>query len=294
MSWFSGLETIVRTDVPLCDHTWYRLGGPARWFCLPRDENELAVLITRLRDAGVAWRILGGGANVIVRDEGFPGAVIRLTGDVFESVRFEPGGVVVAGAGADLPRLVRTTLDHGRVGLETLAGIPGTLGGALRMNAGGRYGEIGHFVGWVRVIGPDGRVQQRSRAQVGFAYRHARLDDCVVCAAALRLPGGDAAAARRRHREIWLEKYGSQPALAARTSGCVFKNPPGDAAGRLLDQAGLKGTRVGGAEISRRHANFIEAHDGATAADVLNLIALAKERVRATTGIELEPEVEIW
>ncbi len=294
MSWFSGLEAIVRTDVPLRDHTWYRLGGPARWFCQPRDERELARLLARLRDAGIAWRVLGGGANVIIRDEGFSGAVIRLASGAFEAIRFEPEGVVVAGAGADLPRLVRATLDHGLVGLEALAGIPGTVGGAVRMNAGGRYGEIGRFVRLVRVMERDGTLVDRSASEVGFAYRHSQLAGCVILAATLSLRPGDAEAARRRHRAIWMEKYGSQPALAARTSGCVFKNPPGAAAGRLLDQAGLKGTRIGGAEISRRHANFIEAHDDATAADVLHLITLAKERVRAATGIELEPEVEIW
>lgn len=294
MSWFSGLEAIVRTDVPLRDHTWYRLGGPARWFCQPRDERELARLLARLRDAGIAWRVLGGGANVIIRDEGFSGAVIRLASGAFEAIRFEPEGVVVAGAGADLPRLVRATLDHGLVGLEALAGIPGTVGGAVRMNAGGRYGEIGRFVRLVRVMERDGTLVDRSASEVGFAYRDSQLAGCVILAATLSLRPGDAEAARRRHRAIWMEKYGSQPALAARTSGCVFKNPPGAAAGRLLDQAGLKGTRIGGAEISRRHANFIEAHDDATAADVLHLITLAKERVRAATGIELEPEVEIW
>jgi UDP-N-acetylmuramate dehydrogenase len=129
---------------------------------------------------------------------------------------------------------------------------------------------------------------------VEFAYRRTSLKGCIVLGVTLALKRGDAERALARHHEIWNEKYASQPPLAVRSAGCIFKNPPKDAAGRLLEQAGLKGTRVGQAEISTRHANFIIAHDGATAEDVLNLIQFAKERVRQTTGVELEPEVEIW
>jgi len=293
MSWFSGFEEIVRSDVPLREFTWYRLGGPARWFCTPRNEPELAALLARARAGRIPWRILGGGTNVIVRDEGFAGAVIHLRGPVFEQVAFA-GETVRAGAGADLPKLIRATLKRGLVGLEVLAGIPGTVGGAVRMNAGGRGGEIGEFIRDVRVLDPKGQLVTRTASEVGFAYRHTALDDCIVLGVTLALRRGDAERALRRHREIWDEKYGSQPSLAARSAGCIFKNPPGKSAGRLLDEAGLKGERVGGAEISTRHANFIVAHDNATAADVLNLIALAKERVQQTTGLELQPEVVIW
>jgi UDP-N-acetylmuramate dehydrogenase len=287
MSWFSGLERIVRTDVPLRELTWYRLGGPARWLCEPRDENELATLLTCIRAAGIPWRVLGSGANVVVRDEGFDGAIIRLTGPVFERIEFEDES-------ADLPKVVRAGLKRGLVGLEALAGIPGTIGGAVRMNAGGRYGEIGSFVRDVQVLDPSGRTATRSAAEVGFAYRHTNLAGCILLSVTLTLQRGDAQAALARHRQIWEEKRKTQPALSARSAGCIFRNPPSQSAGRLLDEAGLKGTRVGGAEISTQHANFIIARDGATAEDVLNLIQLAKERVQQATGIELQPEVEIW
>jgi UDP-N-acetylmuramate dehydrogenase len=293
MSWFSGFEAIVRTDVPLRQFTWYKLGGPARWFCEPRDEPELAALLTCIRDSEMPWRVLGGGTNIIVRDEGFDGVVVRLRGPVFERVEFKDEAVY-AGAGADLPKLIRATLERGLVGLEVLAGIPGTVGGAARMNAGGRDGEIGELVRDVRVLDASGQTVTRTAPEVGFAYRHTALGDCVVLGVTLVLRRGDAQEALQRHREIWNEKYAKQPPLAARSAGCVFKNPPGQPAGRLLDEAGLKGTRIGGAEISTRHANFIVAHDDATADDVLNLIQLAKERVQQATGIELQPEVEIW
>jgi UDP-N-acetylmuramate dehydrogenase len=293
MNWFSGFERSVRTDVPLREHTWYKLGGPARWFCEPRDEAELVTLIGRLHAARIPWRVLGGGTNVVVRDEGFDGAVIHLDCPAFRRIGFAQEKLH-AGAGADLQKLIQATFKHGLVGLEVLAGIPGTIGGAVRMNAGGRHGEVGSFVRSVRLLDSQGVVHTRAADKVGFAYRHSDLDGCVILSVVLELQRGDSEAALARYRELRAERRQLQPPVAARTAGCIFKNPPGEAAGRLLDQAGLKGTRVGGAEISTAHANFIVADDSATAADVLDLIQLAKDRVRKTAGIELEPEVDIW
>ena len=293
MSWFSGFESIVRTDVPLREYTWYKLGGPARWFCEPRDEDELATLLKRALENDIPWRILGGGANVIVRDTGFDGVVFHLCGPPFERVEFD-GEIVRAGAGADFPKLISAALKRNLVGLEVLAGIPGTIGGAVRMNAGGRYGEIGRFVRDVHLLDLDGQMVTRAASEIGFAYRHTNLDDRIVLGVTLKLVHGDGAQALQRYREILTEKQRDQPPLAARSAGSIFKNPSQQPAGRLLDQVGLKGVRVGGAEISTRHANFILAYDDATADDVLNLIQLAKERVRQATGIELEPEVDIW
>lgn len=293
MSWFSGFEAVVRTSVPLREFTWYKLGGPARWLCEPRDETELVGLMTRIRAAGIPWRVLGGGANVIVRDEGFDGTVIRLRGPVFEQVTFEDK-TVYTGAGADLPELIRETLKHGLVGLESLAGIPGTVGGAVRMNAGGRYGEIGALTRAVRVLDPEGRITTRSAEEIGFAYRHANLDGCIVLAVTLALRRGDIQQARARYREILSERQASQPPLGARSAGCIFKNPSGKSAWRLIDEVGLRGARLGGAEISTRHTNFIVANKDATAGDVLGLIQLATERVRREQGVTLQPEVDIW
>ncbi|MEW6249424.1 MAG: UDP-N-acetylmuramate dehydrogenase [Planctomycetota bacterium] len=293
MSWWSGLEQICRPDEPLAARTWYGLGGPARWFCMPRDERELATLLQRCAADGVAWRVLGRGANVLVRDEGVDAVVIHLTGPAWEEIRFDPP-LVHAAAGVDFTKLVRTTLEAGLLGLEGLAGIPGSLGGVIRMNAGGKYGSISQYVHSVRLMQPDGTPLVRTAAELHFEYRRAVLDGCVVTGATLALTPGDCAAGLRRFREVWNEKHATQPPVSVRSAGCIFKNPPGDAAGRLIDAAGLKGTRCGGAEISRRHANFIEAHAGAQAADVLHLIDLARDRVREEFGIVLEPEVEIW
>ncbi|MCG8375854.1 MAG: UDP-N-acetylmuramate dehydrogenase [Chlorobiales bacterium] len=275
------------------DHTWYGLGGPAAWLVSPRDESELATVLARCTTEKMQWRILGHGANLLVPDDGFQGVVIRLAGEVWERVAFRPP-LVEAAAGMDFPKLVKHSLERGLVGLENLAGIPGSVGGVIRQNAGGRYGTIADYVRQVRLLGADGEVQVRAATEMAFAYRSSQLDGGVVVAATLELQTGDSTAALERHRTIWSEKYASQPPVSARSAGCIFKNPPGGAAGRLIDEAGLKGQRCGAAEISTKHANFIVAHPGATTRNVLDLITLAKERVFERTGVQLELEVEVW
>ena len=293
MSWCSGLEDICRRDVPLSEHTWYGLGGPARWFVTPRSEDELATVLARCAAQAVPWRILGRGANVLVRDAGVDAAVIHLTGRAWEAIRFEDPLVHVAG-GADFTRVVKQAVERGLVGLENLAGIPGSMGGIIHMNAGGRYGSIAQYVRDAHLMTPDGQRLTRSAAQLGFTYRHCALAGAIVTAVTLALQPGDRAAARARFREIWTAKHATQPPVSAKSAGCIFKNPPGHAAGKLIDEAGLKGTRRGGAELSPRHANSIVAHPGARTQDVLDLIALVQERVYHATGLTLELEVELW
>ena len=293
MHWYSGLEAICQPEAPLAPHTWYGLGGPARWLLSPRSEEELATVLRRCTEHRVPWHVLVKGANVLVRDEGFAGAVIKLSEPAWEVTRFDDPRVHAA-AGVDFPRLVRQTIARGLLGLEALAGIPGTVGGEVRMNAGGKHGYLAQFVTSASLMTPAGDVQVRSNSELGFGYRSTRLDGAIVLEATLVLTPGDVSAAMERFREIWNEKYATQPPVSAKSAGCIFKNPPGHAAGRLVDEAGLKGVRRGQAEISPRHANFIMAYPGARAADVLDLIALAQQRVRARTGIELEPEVDIW
>lgn len=293
MSWCSGLEAICQADVPLRDHTWYGLGGPAAWLVTPRDESELATVLTRCTAAELPWRILGRGANLLIPDDGFNGVVIRLAGETWERVEFHPPQVEAA-AGTDFPKLVKQCLERGLIGLENLAGIPGSVGGVIHQNAGGRYGTIADYVHQVRLLSLDGEVHVRRADEMGFEYRKCQLDGGVVVAATFELQTGDGTAALERHRAIWKEKYASQPPVSVRSAGCIFKNPPGEAAGRLIDEAGLKGQRCGAAEISTKHANFIVAHPGATTRNVLDLITLARDRVFERTGIQLELEVEVW
>jgi UDP-N-acetylmuramate dehydrogenase len=293
MSCFADFAEICQPDAPLAPLTWYKLGGPARWLLGPRGEAELAAVLARCQQQGLPWRILGRGANVLVRDAGVDGAVIRLVGPAWEEVRWDDA-VVYAAAGADFHKLVKDSVERGLIGLENLAGIPGTVGGIIRMNAGGKYGNIAQYTRDVRLMDQAGQIMARPAAEVGFSYRHTNLAGFVVLGATFGLQSGEREAAVRHFQSVWKEKSATQAALGERSAGCVFKNPPGEFAGRLVDAAGLKGFSIGGAQISPKHANFVVAREGATAQNVIDLITLARERVRQNTGIELELEVEIW
>ncbi len=270
----------IRLDEPLALHTTFGVGGPADFFIEPRDEEELAGVVRAARGCGMPLRFLGGGANLLVRDEGVRGAVARLAG-----LNRREGMHVQAGFG--LGRLVRETAAAGLAGLEGLAGVPGSVGGAVKMNAGGRHGEIGAAVRYVDVRGDAGEVRRIRREDVGFRYRGTGLNGDVILAAGLDLRPDPAA--RERHDAILEEKKAGQP-LGSRSAGCVFKNPPGGPAGKLIEECGLKGERVGGARVSRRHANFIVNDGGATASDILKLIDVIRRRVPA----ELELEIQVW
>jgi UDP-N-acetylmuramate dehydrogenase len=294
MNLFDDLSAdVCRRNVPLGPLTWFNLGGPAEYLIEPQTEEQLALVVRRCRENGVAIRILGFGANVVVRDEGVSGVVIRLTAEPFTSTVYEDN-LVTAGGGVDLAKLVRHTVRRGLAGLETLAGIPGTVGGGIRMNCGGRFGEIGRSVHSVRVISPNGETYQREHDDLAFDYRQSGLRGDWVTRAEFRLRQRDAQELVQRFREIWMFKQNTQPPLGAHSAGCIFRNPNGRPAGMLIEQAGLKGTRLGGAYVSERHANFILADRGSKAADVIGLIGMVADRVEQQFGIRLEPEVEIW
>lgn len=288
-------ESVCRRNAPLGPLTWFRLGGPAQYLVSPGDESALAEIIRRCRQENMPWRLLGLGANVLAPDEGVRGAVIRLDAPAFRQERVEEKeGRIVAGAGVDLAKLVVRSVKLGLSGLENLAGIPGTVGGGIRMNCGGKYGEIGTIVDRVRVVDADGSPAERKREDLRFAYRRCALNGDVVTEATFRLAPMDPAALDRRFREIWNYKQSTQPPLGAASAGCIFRNPEGHSAGALIDLAGLKGFRVGSARISEQHANFIVSEAGGRAADVLSLIRTIVRRVEAESGIRLEPEVDIW
>lgn len=285
-------DGIVRLDEPLASHTWFRLGGPAEYFAEPRSVDELSQLIQRCQQEELPVRLLGGGSNVLVRDEGVPGVVVRLADAGFAHVEVH-GRRVVAGGGAKLGHLISTTVREGLAGLETLVGIPGTIGGALHGNAGSRGGDIGQWTERAIVMARSGEVFERQRDELMFAYRQSSLDDLVILTAEFELDPDDPEQLTKRMQKQWIVKKAGQP-LGHQNAGCIFKNPRGMSAGMLIDQAGLKGTRVGGAEVSDRHANFIVAEPGATARDVLRLIELVRSRVADRLGVELEMEIEVW
>lgn len=297
----SGLSEIVTPNEPLGPHTWLRVGGPARWFARPRSVDDVRELARRCYQEGIEMLTLGLGANLLVSDDGVDALVVRLSDSSFESVSWGGPGdhrgdgpvFVTVGGGADMHRLVSEAVRKGLGGLEPLAGIPGTAGGVLRMNAGGRFGNICDVTAEVAVVDPQGRYRTLTRQEAGFRYRGSNLAGMVVCGAALALEPADPAALRERFREIWEAKKRTQP-LAEHSAGCVFKNPPNASAGAMIDQAGLKGRRVGGATVSPKHANFIVTGPGATAQDVVTLIEIIRREVADRFGVELETEVQFW
>jgi UDP-N-acetylmuramate dehydrogenase len=290
---FDDFRAIVQADEALAPHVWFRLGGPAKYLARPRTLDDLLGLIRRCRDEELPFKILGGGSNVLVRDEGVAALIFHLESPAFSDVRIE-GNVVEAGAAVPVTALISHSARAGLAGLEILTGIPGTVGGALRGNAGDRQSSIGQFVRRATVVDAAGEVQVRDRDDLNFANSASNLDEPVILSAEFELDREDPESVVRRMRRIWIIKKEHQP-YGHQSSGCIFKNPTSDlSAGSLIEQAGLKGTRHGGAEVSDRHANFIVAQPGATSADVLHLIDQIRQRVWQQFGYELELQIQVW
>ncbi len=289
---FSGLEEAVEENVPLAQYTWYKIGGPAKYFIRPRSPEELQRAALRCVENDIPIHVLGLGANLLVSDDGVRGAVFRLDHDHWRTVRAD-GNRLEVGAGVDMQKLLLKTVRQGLAGIECLAGIPGTIGGGIRMNAGGKFGDLGAVVQRVGVMDITGLLFDRHKDDLVFDYRTTNISAKFILNATLELDEEAPERIMRKVKEIWMYKRNSQP-LNTKNAGCIFKNPRGLSAGALIDQAGLKGFRVGGAEVSEKHANFIIAHAGAKADDVLKLIKIIREKVEEKEGIGLESEVQIW
>jgi UDP-N-acetylmuramate dehydrogenase len=285
-------KDIALRDQPLAPHTWMKIGGPAQYLVRPRNVDELLEVVRTCHEEQIPVRILGGGSNVLVRDEGVSGAVLQLVDKSFGQIAIEES-TVRAGAGALLSQLISQTVKAELAGLETLSGIPGTVGGALRGNAGGRAGDIGQYVESVTVMNVKGEVSTRKGDELWFGYRESNVDELVILEGSLKLQPGDSEEITRRMRKLWIMKKATQP-LSFQSAGCIFKNPRGLSAGALIEQAGLKGIRVGEAEISDRHANFVVTNPGAKSDDVLRLIDLTRSKVSEQFGVDLELEIKIW
>jgi UDP-N-acetylmuramate dehydrogenase len=282
----------VREQVPLAERTWFKLGGAAKYFAEPGSPDELLAVVKRCHEEGLHVRLLGSGSNVLVRDEGVAGMVISLTHRSFADVAIS-GRTVTVGSGAKLANVITVTVGAGLAGLEPLVGIPGTIGGALHGNAGTQAGDIGQWTSRASVVTRDGEVIHRERDDLVFAYRQSSLDELVILEARFELEEDDPDELTKRMQKQWIFKKANLP-MSHENTGCIFKNPRGMSAGMLIDQAGLKGERVGEAEVSQRHANFVVAHPGATTRDVLKLVDVVRSRVVERMGVELENEIEIW
>ncbi len=289
----------LRQDEPLSAHTSFRIGGPVDLFAVPADREDLAVLLRFLRAQGLAFFVLGGGTNLLVRDKGFRGVAIslrRLQRIAIEREYRSIGGAytaIRAEAGALLSRLLSFSLDEGLTGLEFATGIPGTVGGAVRMNAGTAGGEMGDVIDSVTLLDPDGNQHVCDRETLAFGYRTADIaDDEVVLDALLVLRRDDPEQIKARVRGLRDKRKKIQP-RGLPNAGSVFKNPIEGPAGKLIEAAGMKGRSVGGARVSERHANFIVNAGRATARDVLTLMDQVQQAVRDAYGVLLEPEIRV-
>jgi UDP-N-acetylmuramate dehydrogenase len=283
-----------KLDEILADYTTFQIGGPADVIVYPRDEKELHLVMTAARAHLLPYFILGGGSNLLVSDLGMRGLVIHLAGEM-ETIKVSPDGKeIVVGTAVSFPKLTKIALECGWASALGWHGTPGLVGGALKMNAGGRLGEIGDVVESVQAVSQQGKCSF-TREEAGFRYRNSSFpSDAILTFAKLRCENADREKAVEfvaKSRELVIRRKQTQP--KHRSAGSMFKNPPSDFAGRLIEATGLKGTRIGDAEISQVHANFIVNLGKATAKDVRELSQLARETVYKQHGVLLEYEVKL-
>ncbi|MEN6305366.1 MAG: UDP-N-acetylmuramate dehydrogenase [Armatimonadia bacterium] len=290
-SLFHGLEDVeVHEHEPMSAHTSFGIGGPADILAIPQTLAALRQVLAAVAEAQLPLLIIGNGTNIIVRDGGFRGVVVKL-GEQLGRIRQE-GTRIVAESGASLGRVCVFAADAGLAGLTWAAGIPGTIGGAVWMNAGASGGDMGHCVERLVAYDLAGGEVALEHDELDFSYRHSALQEraLVVAEVTLKLEPGDPVALHRELCETIEQRCGKQP-LKEPSAGCIFKRPPTDYAGRLIESVGGKGLTVGGAQISSKHAGFIVNTGGATANDVLELVQLVRQRVYDQHGIWLEQEV---
>nr|WP_314076224.1 UDP-N-acetylmuramate dehydrogenase [uncultured Roseococcus sp.] len=279
----------VEAGASLAPFTWFRVGGPAEWLARPADAEDLLSLLAAL-DPETPLTVLGAASNLIIRDGGLPGVTLRLPARGFGGIVVEADGIVAGAAALDA-----TVAEHaaaaGLAGLEFLSGIPGSIGGALAMNAGAYGREIVDVLEWAEVATPDGLLRLDA-AGLELSYRHATLPPRgIVTRARLRAAPGEAAAIAARMAEIKASREATQP-IRARTGGSTFRNPPGQKAWALIDAAGCRGLRLGGAQVSEKHTNFLLNTGGATAADLESLGEQVRARVLEHAGIDLHWEIK--
>ena len=275
---------------PMAKHTSFRIGGPADVLAQPADEAELAALLKRAAEHAVPVTLIGNGSNLLVRDKGIRGLVIKLS-NIFSSITVE-GNELTFGSGISLAMASKKAASLSLSGLEFAVGIPGTIGGAVYMNAGAYDGEMAKVVTSVRVMDREGKISELKASELAFAYRHTALQNSglIVTSVTCVLQPDEADAIAAKMADFSQRRISKQP-LELPSAGSMFKRPPGYFAGTLIDQTGLKGYTVGGAQVSTKHAGFVVNVGGATAQDVLQLISDVQSKVFAAHGVRLEPEV---
>jgi UDP-N-acetylmuramate dehydrogenase len=291
---FDEFPKSVRRDVLLSQLTRLRLGGVSEFFAKPESESELVAILRSGQLEKVPVRVLGSGSNVLISASGLAGLTISLAAPAFCKISADSQRLTV-GSGAKLGQIITEAVSHGLSGIESLIGIPGTVGGAVSGNAATNNDNIGQWVESVRVVEFNGNILTLSRQEISFGYRSSSLDGAAILSVTFFLEKDDSAELPRRMRKLWIVRKAKQPFGEDGVAVYAFKNPiSGIPAGELIEQAGLKGTRIGGAIVYEQNANFIVADSSATADDILRLTRLVQEQVAESTDIELEPAFEIW
>jgi len=292
VSWFTGLEHAVREQVPLAPWNWLRLGGEAEFFAEPGSVEELSELLRKAHAANLVVRLLGSGSNILVSDAGATGVVVHLSSSTFGNISVNENQIV-AGGGARLSHLVATAAREGLAGLESLVGIPGTVGGALQKNTIGHGAAIGQWAVGVTAMTQEGETVSLAGDDLRFSYRDSNLDKLVVLDATFQLEPSDSLKVTRQMQKLWIMKRAAQP--TGELGHCqVFADPRGMTAGEIIDQAGVKTETVGGASLNDRDPNFIEAAPGTKSDDVLKLIEVVRKEVSERLGVELTPSIQVW
>lgn len=292
MNWWRGLKVKVKFQEPMKKHTTFRVGGPARYFTQPRDTQDLKLLLKSRERDNIPILILGAGSNILAADKGVDGLVIHLHSPFFKKLSLKKSRIY-ASCGVSLSKVSSFAKEHGLSGLEFLAGIPGTVGGALAMNAGLPGENIGDLVEMVTVMDYQGRIKTLNKKNIKFAYRQSNLARYIILSAVLKMIKKNKQEIKDSVRRYLKSRHRSQDTCWP-SAGCVFKNPARESAGRLIDLCGLKGKKIGDACISKKHANFILNLGSAKAHDVLRLMALVEKKVKNKFNVNLEPEIKIW
>lgn len=292
MSLTDEFPEIAKRNEPLAPHTHLKIGGPAEFLLQPRSVEELQRVLASCQKQNVPVRMLGGGFNLLVRDDPVPGAVVRLTAPAFTGIE-RNGKRIVAGGGGQLFDLIAFSVKQGLAGLESLVGLRGTVGGSVRCNVGDRSGEIGQAVQRVTVLTDANTIQTRNRDELSFTEHHSDLDEPVILSVEFELDADDPAAILKRMRKAWIQRKAAEP-FSFQHAARLFRNPPGQTAATLIDRAGMTKSKFGGAELSERNANYVVAHAGTTASDILHLIDHVRDRVKERTGVLMERELHIW
>ena len=292
MNCLKNLKTEVKFNQPLKNYTSFKIGGPAEVFIRPAGREELSLIVKSTGKLKIPLFILGAGSNILVNDKGVKGVVLKLDSGCFREFSFS-GNHIRAGSGLSLAEIIHLAESKGLSGTEFLAGIPGSLGGALSMNAGAWGKNIGDLVENVTAMDYNSKIKTLGRHKLKFGYRKSSLSNYIILEAVLKLTKKDTKVIKEDLKEYLSRRRNSQGVYMP-CAGCVFKNPAGDAAGRLIDQCGLKGKRIGQAIVSSQHANFILNRGRAKACEVLKLMNLIKRRVSKKFNIDLEPEIKIW